>query len=60
MLVDSADIVAEALEMQGYEMRVAYGPVSAISIAAVFQPQLAILDVDLPTMDVMSSVLRCA
>jgi DNA-binding response OmpR family regulator len=49
--VDSADIVAEALEAQGYETRVAYDPLSAISIATEFRPHVAILDVNLPTMD---------
>jgi CheY-like chemotaxis protein len=49
--VDSADIIAEALETQGHEARVAYDPLSAISIATEFRPQVAILDVNLPTMD---------
>jgi CheY-like chemotaxis protein len=49
--VDSADIVAEVLETQGYETRVAYDPLSAISIATEFRPDVAILDVNLPTMD---------
>jgi CheY-like chemotaxis protein len=49
--VDSADIIADALEMNAHETRVAYDPLSAISIAAEFQPQVAILDVNLPTMD---------
>jgi CheY-like chemotaxis protein len=44
-------MIAEALEMQGYEVQVAYGPLSAILIAVLFQPELAILDVDAPTMD---------
>jgi CheY-like chemotaxis protein len=49
--VDSADIIADALEMHAHEARAAYDPLSAISIAAEFQPQVAILDVNLPTMD---------
>lgn len=49
--VDSADILAAALEEQGYEARVAYEPIAAISIATEFRPQIAILDVNLPTMD---------
>jgi CheY-like chemotaxis protein len=49
--VDSADIIADALELHTYETRVAYDPLSAISIAAEFRPQVAILDVNLPTMD---------
>jgi DNA-binding response OmpR family regulator len=49
--VDSADIIAEALEMHGHETRVAYNPLVALSIAAEFQPHVAILDINLPTMD---------
>ena len=49
--VDSADIIAAALEMQGHETRVAYEPLAAISIAVEFRPHVAILDVNLPTMD---------
>jgi len=49
--VDSADILAIALEEQGYDARVAYEPLGAISLATEFRPQIAILDVNLPTMD---------
>jgi CheY-like chemotaxis protein len=49
--VDSADIIAEALGMHGHETRVAYEPMSALATAAEFLPQVAILDVNLPTMD---------
>ena len=49
--VDSADIVATALESRGYEARVAYAPLSALAIAAEFRPQVALLDINLPTMD---------
>ena len=49
--VDSADIIAEALEIHAHEVRVAYDPLSAIAIAVEFRPQVAILDVNLPTMD---------
>jgi len=48
---DSADIIAQALETQGHETRVAYEPLAAISIAADFRPRVAILDVNLPMMD---------
>jgi DNA-binding response OmpR family regulator len=49
--VDSADIIAQALEMHAYETRVAYEPLSALAIALEFRPLIAILDVNLPTMD---------
>jgi CheY-like chemotaxis protein len=49
--VDSADIIAEALGVHGHETRVAYDPLTAISLADEFRPEIAILDIDLPTMD---------
>ena len=49
--VDSADLMAQALEVHGHETLVAYEPISALSIAAEFRPQVAILDINLPTMD---------
>jgi CheY-like chemotaxis protein len=48
--VDSADVVAQALEMHGHETRVAYEPFNALTVAAEFRPQVAILDVNMPTM----------
>ncbi|HWZ88369.1 MAG TPA: response regulator [Polyangiaceae bacterium] len=49
--VDSADVMAQALELHGHETRVAYDPLSALSVATEFRPQIAILDIHLPTMD---------
>ena len=49
--VDSADIMAHALQLNGHETQVAYEPLSALALAAEFRPQVAILDVNLPTMD---------
>ena len=49
--VDSADVMALALEVHGHETRVAYEPLNALTIAAEFLPQVAILDVNLPIMD---------
>jgi DNA-binding response OmpR family regulator len=49
--VDSADIIARVLEMNGHETQVAYEPLSALALVAEFRPQVAILDVNLPTMD---------
>lgn len=48
--VDSADLAAELLRDCGHEARVAYGALPAIEIALSFQPQVTLLDVDLPTM----------
>jgi CheY-like chemotaxis protein len=58
--VDSADIIAEALEIEGHETQVAYDALNAISIAAEFRPDVAILDISLPSMDgyELGAVLR--
>src|SRR5450432_1550434 len=48
--VDSAEVIAQALELHGYETRVAYDPLGALSAAAEFRPQVAILDVDSSTL----------
>jgi CheY-like chemotaxis protein len=48
--VDAADIVAQALEVHGHETRVAYDALNALNVAAEFRPQVAILDVNMPTM----------
>jgi CheY-like chemotaxis protein len=49
--VDSADIIAEILESEGHQTRVAYHPLAAISVAAELRPDVVIIDVDLPNMD---------
>ena len=49
--VDSADVIATALDLHGHEARVAYDPLSALSMVPAFRPEIAILDVNLPTMD---------
>ena len=49
--VDSADVMAQALEAHGHETRVAYDPFVAGTVAAEFQPELAILEINLPGMD---------
>jgi DNA-binding response OmpR family regulator len=37
--------------MHGHETRIAYDALTAISIAAPFRPHVAILNINLPTMD---------
>jgi CheY-like chemotaxis protein len=49
--VDSADIIAHVLSLNGYDARAAYEPLSAISVAAEFEPHVVIVDIKLPTMD---------
>ena len=49
--VDSADLTAELLEERGHVTCVAYGSRAAIAAAVKFQPQIALLDIDLPNMN---------
>ena len=49
--VDSADVIATALELHGYDPHVAYDALSALAVAREFSPQISILDIHLPTMD---------
>lgn len=48
---DAADLLGEALQMSGYEVRVVYDGHSAITLAASFLPVLALLDIGLPGMN---------
>jgi PAS domain S-box-containing protein len=49
--VDAAQVLADALEMVGYETRAAFDGPSALAVAAEFQPDAALLDLGLPLMD---------
>jgi CheY-like chemotaxis protein len=48
---DEAELVSGLLELQGHEVRSAYTPSEAIALACEFQPDIAFLDIGLPTMD---------
>jgi PAS domain S-box-containing protein len=48
---DAAELLAEALQMEGYQTRVAFDGPSALRVAAEFRPELAFLDIGLPVMD---------
>lgn len=48
---DAADSMAVLLEWLGYDVRVAYDGASAIRLADEFEPQLAILDINMPQID---------
>ena len=48
---DGAEMIAVLLEGVGYDVKVAYEPSTALSLAASYQPQVAILDIGLPVMD---------
>jgi CheY-like chemotaxis protein len=48
---DAAELVSALLERQGHAVRSAYTPAEGIRIALEFQPDVAFLDIGLPTMD---------
>jgi signal transduction histidine kinase/CheY-like chemotaxis protein len=48
---DAADTLATLLELSGHEVRVAYDGQSAVAVARVFQPQVAVLDIGMPKMN---------
>lgn len=45
---DSAEMLAELLELLGYESRIAAEAVSALNIAAEFNPDVMLIDIGLP------------
>ena len=49
--VDAAEILAEALELFGYEVSVCHDGAEALRIAARMRPDVGILDIGLPEMD---------
>lgn len=50
-LVDTADTMAELLELFGHEVRTAYGGMEALAVARDFRPELVLLDIGMPGMD---------
>lgn len=48
---DAAAMLEMALTMKGHSVRVAHDPAAALAIAVEFQPQVALLDIDLPMMN---------
>jgi signal transduction histidine kinase len=48
---DAADSIALLLEVAGHEVRTAYDGPDALNLAAVFKPEVVILDLGLPSMD---------
>jgi signal transduction histidine kinase/DNA-binding response OmpR family regulator len=49
--VDAADLLSEGLSQLGFVTQVAYDPPSALTAAASFVPDIALLDVGLPVID---------
>jgi CheY-like chemotaxis protein len=48
---DAADMLAELLREAGHEVAVAYDAGGALEVARTFHPEVALLDIGLPTMD---------
>jgi CheY-like chemotaxis protein len=49
--VDAADALGEALQGEGYEVRVVYDGTTALTTAAEFEPAVIVLDLGLPEID---------
>jgi DNA-binding response OmpR family regulator len=49
--VDAAEMLAEALRVDGHVVSVAHDGPAALSLAGEFHPDLALLDIGLPVMD---------
>jgi CheY-like chemotaxis protein len=48
---DAADMLAQLVRMRGYEVVVAHDGLEAVSSAASFMPDVALLDIGMPEMD---------
>lgn len=48
---DGADSLAMLLEFMDYEVRTAYDGLQAVQLAELWQPDLVILDINMPVMD---------
>ena len=48
---DAADSLAAVLELVGCRVRTSYDPVTALAVAAEFEPHVCLLDLMMPTMD---------
>ncbi|MDO8430963.1 MAG: response regulator [Candidatus Binatus sp.] len=48
---DAAEVLSEALELLGYETRVAYDALATLDTVAQFKPQVMLIDIGMPVMD---------
>jgi CheY-like chemotaxis protein len=49
--VDSAEMLSEALQQMGHEVRIAHDGVAVVETAAAFKPHIAFLDIGMPRMN---------
>ena len=55
---DGAEVLGEFLKVLGVDVRVVYSGQQAIDLAAEFQPQLVVLDLEMPGIDGFESCRR--
>ena len=48
---DAADMLAQLVRLRGYEVAVAHDGLEAVSSAATFMPDVALLDIGMPELD---------
>lgn len=48
---DSAELLAETLQVRGYSVAIAHSGAQALEVAAAFEPAVVFLDLGLPDMD---------
>ena len=48
---DAADTTAELLRLKGHEVMAVYNGLQAVEAARLFQPDVAVLDINMPVMD---------
>jgi CheY-like chemotaxis protein len=55
---DAAETTADILRLGGYEVVIAYDGKQAVEVARVFEPDVAILDINMPVMDGYEAALE--
>ncbi len=55
---DAADTTAELLRLDGHEVMAVYDGLQAVEAARLFQPEVAILDINMPVMDGYEAALE--
>lgn len=55
---DSADTMAELLQLLGHEVRSAYGGAEAVEAARTFEPEFILMDIGMPVMDGLEAARR--
>jgi CheY-like chemotaxis protein len=48
---DAAEVLSEALELLGFETRIAYDALAALDAVVEFRPEMMLIDIGMPVMD---------